>query len=132
MGAATVTTLALVLLVVFSRYAVPAVAFISIAALTGFAVNPVAISLAVKFAKDAPTLATAFSASSFNVGIAVSSALASVALDSSLGLQGPAIVGAFFAAITLVPLLSLAVMHFEQGRRTPSGIRQPRAHENCS
>jgi predicted MFS family arabinose efflux permease len=69
----------------------------------------VVTALAVRFAGRAPTLAAALSTSSFNFGIAVGSWVAGLALTSSLGEIGPALVGTVIAALTLVPLTMLAV-----------------------
>jgi DHA1 family inner membrane transport protein len=63
----------------------------------------------VRFAGQAPTLAAALSTSSFNLGIAVGSWVAGLALTSSLGAIGPALVGTVITALTLVPLTMLAV-----------------------
>ncbi|MEU2337260.1 MFS transporter [Streptomyces sp. NPDC013172] len=106
--AAAVTALALFLLVPLSTGPVAAVALIFLMALAGFTVNPVITSLAVRFADDAPTLTSALSTSAYNTGIAAGSALAGAALDTSLGLTGPALVGAVFTALTLLPLVALA------------------------
>ncbi|MEU6450629.1 hypothetical protein [Streptomyces sp. NPDC046979] len=51
-------------------------------------------------------------------GIAAGSLVAGRALDSSLGLTGPALVGAVFAALTLLPLIALAL----RGTTGPSRI----------
>ncbi|WP_445525720.1 hypothetical protein [Streptomyces cyslabdanicus] len=77
--------------------------------LTGFTINPVVTALAVRFAGDAPTLASALTTSACNTGIATGSALAGQALAFSLGVTGPALVGAVFAGPTLLPLIALAV-----------------------
>ncbi|MEU3881762.1 hypothetical protein [Streptomyces californicus] len=87
-------------------------------ALAGFTVNPVVTSLAVRFAGDAPTLTSALTTSGYNTGIAAGSLAAGRALDSSLGLTGPALVGAVFAALTLLPLIALAL----RGTTGPSRI----------
>ncbi|MGW6512797.1 MFS transporter, partial [Streptomyces niveus] len=87
-------------------------------ALAGFTVNPVVTSLAVRFAGDAPTLTSALTTSGYNTGIAAGSLVAGRALDSSLGLTGPALVGAVFAALTLLPLIALAL----RGTTGPSRI----------
>lgn len=94
-------------------------------ALTGFTVNPVVTALAVRFAGDAPTLTSAFSTSAFNVGIAAATAVAGTALDS-LGLTGPALVGAITAALILVPLAALAIRarSRQPARPEPSGAQK--------
>ncbi|MFD0475025.1 MFS transporter [Nonomuraea thailandensis] len=77
----------------------------------GLGANPVLISLSVRFAGDAPTLASALSVSAFNAGTAAGSWLAGRALDSALGATGPAAVGAAIAALTLIPTITIAVIH---------------------
>ncbi|WP_372352331.1 MFS transporter [Streptomyces sp. KL116D] len=107
--AAAATAVTLLVLIPASNSPVAAVALVFVMALTGFTVNPVVTSLAVRFAGDAPTLTSALTTSAYNTGIAAGSALAGQALGSSLGLTGPALVGAVFAALTLLPLVALAL-----------------------
>ncbi|MCD9874899.1 MFS transporter [Streptomyces guryensis] len=112
--AAAATAVVLLLLIPLSTDALTATALVFLMGLTGFTVNPVVTALAVRFAGDAPTLASAMSTSAFNVGVAAGSWFAGTALDSPLGLTGPPLVGTVAAALTLVPLTALAV------RTTPS------------
>ncbi|MGV9418205.1 MFS transporter [Streptomyces sp. NPDC003674] len=121
--AAAVTALALFLLIPLSTGPVTAVALVFLMALTGFTVNPVVTSLAVRFAGDAPTLTSALTTSAYNTGIAAGSALAGTALNSSLGLTGPALVGGVFAALTLLPLIALALTGTR--RQTRTAARRP-------
>ncbi|MFD0076388.1 MFS transporter [Streptomyces sp. NPDC127166] len=107
--AAAVTALALFLLIPLSTGPATAVVLVFLMALAGFTVNPVVTSLAVRFAGDAPTLTSALSTSAYNTGIAVGSALAGQALNASLCLTGPALVGAASAALTLLPLIALVL-----------------------
>ncbi|WP_409468026.1 MFS transporter [Streptomyces sp. HC307] len=107
--AAAATALVLLLLIPLSTNPVTATALVFLMALTGFTVNPVVTSLAVRFAGDAPTLTSALTTSAYNTGIAAGSAIAGMALDSSLGLTGPPLVGTVAAALTLLPLIALAV-----------------------
>ncbi|MGW0551741.1 MFS transporter [Streptomyces altiplanensis] len=107
--AAAVTALALFLLIPLSAGPVTAVALVFLTALAGFSVNPVVTSLAVRFAGDAPTLASALTTSAYNTGIAAGSALAGQALDTSFGLTGPVLTGAVFTTLTLLPLVTLAL-----------------------
>ncbi|MFI6038169.1 MFS transporter [Streptomyces sp. NPDC051315] len=116
--AAAATALILLALVPASNSPVAAIALVFGMALTGFTVNPVVTSLAVRFAGDAPTLTSALTTSAYNTGIAAGSALAGQALDSSLGLTGPALTGAVLAALTLLPLIALAL----SGTTRPSRI----------
>ncbi|MFJ8605485.1 MFS transporter [Streptomyces shenzhenensis] len=107
--AAAATALVLLALIPLSTTPAAAIALIFLMALTGFTINPVVTALAVHFADDAPTLTSALTTSAYNTGIAVGSALAGQALASSLGLSGPALVGAVFAGLTLLPLIALAL-----------------------
>lgn len=107
--AAAGTALALLLPIPLSTSAVATVVLFSLMALTGFTLNPIVTSLAVRFAGDAPTLTASLTTSAYETGVAAGSAIAGVTLGSSLGLTGPALVGAVFAALTLLPLIALAV-----------------------
>ncbi|MFF9585334.1 MFS transporter [Streptomyces achromogenes] len=106
--AAAATALALLALIPLSTTPPAAVFLIFLMALTGFTINPVVTALAVRFAGDAPTLASALTTSAYNTGIAAGSALAGQALASSLGVTGPALIGALFTGLTLLPLIALA------------------------
>jgi predicted MFS family arabinose efflux permease len=108
-SAAAAAALVLLLLTLLSDSAAVTVVLVVLMGLTGFAVNPVVTALAVRFAGRAPTLAAALSTSSFNAGIAIGSWIAGIALTSSLGQTGPALVGTVICALTLVPLLALAL-----------------------
>ncbi|PBC65578.1 MFS transporter [Streptomyces sp. Tue6028] len=112
-GAAT-TALALALLIPLSTSAAPTIVLVALIAMTGFTLNPIVTSLAVRFAGDAPTLTAALTTSAYETGVAAGSALAGMALSTSVGLTGPALVGAVFAALTLLPLIALAL----RGTRT--------------
>ncbi|MEU9853513.1 MFS transporter [Streptomyces sp. NPDC047974] len=107
--AAAVTALALLALIPLSTGPVTAVALVFLMALAGFTVNPVVTSLAVRFADDAPTLTSALTTSAYNTGIAAGSALAGTAMNTSLGLTGPALIGTVSAALTLLPLIALTL-----------------------
>ncbi|MFF9002085.1 MFS transporter [Streptomyces achromogenes] len=106
--AAAATALALLALIPLSTTPPAAVFLIFLMALTGFTINPVVTALAVRFAGDAPTLASALTTSAYNTGIAAGSALAGQTLASSLGVTGPALIGALFTGLTLLPLIALA------------------------
>ncbi|MFE4611693.1 MFS transporter [Streptomyces niveus] len=116
--ASAATSLILLALIPASNSPVAAVILVFGMALAGFTVNPVVTSLAVRFAGDAPTLTSALTTSGYNTGITAGSLVAGRALDSSLGLTGPALVGAVFAALTLLPLIALAL----RGTTGPSRI----------
>jgi DHA1 family inner membrane transport protein len=116
--ASAATALVLLALIPASSSPVAAVVLVFGMAAAGFTVNPVVTSLAVRFAGEAPTLTSALTTSGYNIGIAAGSLVAGRALDSSLGLSGPALVGAVFAALTLLPLIALAL----RGTAAPSRI----------
>ncbi|MEU9918593.1 MFS transporter [Streptomyces sp. NPDC051001] len=107
--AAAATALTLFLLIPLANSPVAAVVLVFLMALTGFTVPPVVTSLAVRFAGDAPTLTSALTTSAYNTGIAAGSAIAGRAMGSSLGLTGPALVGTISAALSLLPLIALAL-----------------------
>jgi predicted MFS family arabinose efflux permease len=111
---------------VLSAGATVTVVLVVLMGLTGFAVNPVVTALAVRFAGRAPTLAAALSTSAFNVGIAAGSWIAGIALTSSLGHAGPALVGTAITALTLVPLTALALT-----RATSRDTSVPTQHKNA-
>jgi predicted MFS family arabinose efflux permease len=108
-GIPAAAALVLLLLVLLPGSAAITPVLVVLMGLTGFAVNPVVTALAVRFAGRAPTLAAALSTSAFNAGIAAGSWIAGIALTSSLGEIGPALVGTVITALTLVPLTMLAV-----------------------
>ncbi|MEU0192289.1 MFS transporter [Streptomyces afghaniensis] len=107
--AAAASTLVLLLLLLFSTSAVATVVLVTVMGVTGFAATPVLGALVMRFAGSAPTLASALASSSSNVGIAIGSWVAGVALASPLGQVGPPLVGTVTAALTLVPLTALAL-----------------------
>ncbi|MFJ8062774.1 MFS transporter [Streptomyces sp. NPDC096142] len=107
--AAGATALTLLALVPLASSPAAAVILIFATALAGYTVNPIVTTLTMRYADAAPTLASALSTSSYNVGIASGSALAGQALTSPLGLNGPAVTGAALTALTLLPLTALAL-----------------------
>ncbi|MBY6682868.1 MFS transporter [Rhodococcus sp. BP-316] len=109
LGGGIAVVAALALLGAVSDHAAPAIALLAIAGLAGLGMNPVLMSMAVRFAEGAPTLATSLCTSMFNLGTAMGSAVTARAI----GVFGPAsipVVGAAFAAALLVPLATLVIM----------------------
>jgi predicted MFS family arabinose efflux permease len=125
--AAGATAVVLLALTTLSRTPAAAVALVFLMALAGFAVNPIVTDLSVRFAGPAATLAAALSTSAFNAGIAAGSWAAGIALDTSLGPTGPALVGTVIAAMTLAPLAILALGR-ATGARSSSDARRRCAH----
>jgi predicted MFS family arabinose efflux permease len=104
------STAVLLLLIPLSTLTVPTIALVVLLGASGMAVTAIATPLAVRFGHHSPSLAAALAVSAFNVGIAAGSALAGVALESSLGTTGPEIVGAVMVLLGLVPLAILGAL----------------------
>jgi DHA1 family inner membrane transport protein len=121
LAATGATAAALLALATLSRSPAATVALVFAMGATGFAVAPVLTDLVVGFAGPAATLGAALAVSAYNTGIAAGSWLAGVALDSSLGQTGPALVGMGLAGLALVPLTVLAV-----SRSRPASTREGR------
>jgi DHA1 family inner membrane transport protein len=117
--AAAASTLVLLLLVFLSTSPVATVVLVTVMGVTGFAATPVLGALIMRFAGAAPTLASALASSASNVGIALGSGVAGIALVSSLREAGPPLVGSVAAALTLVPLTALALMRTTRATSTP-------------
>ncbi|OMI84702.1 MFS transporter [Streptomyces sp. M1013] len=107
--APAVTTVLLLGICLLSGHAGPTMVLIALLGLFGLGANPVLISLGVRFAGRAPTLGSALTVSAFNLGTAVGSWIAGLALDSPLGATGPAAVGTAVAALTLIPTIAIAL-----------------------
>ncbi|MEU5092290.1 MFS transporter [Streptomyces sp. NPDC021356] len=122
--AAAGAPLLLLAISLLAGYAVPTVILVALLGFFGLGANPVLMALAVRFAKQAPVLASALTVSAFNLGTAIGSGIAGRTLDSSLGATGPALVGTVIAALTLVPAVALALL---KRRRTATAIAQATA-----
>ncbi len=105
---AAATTAVLVALCLVSGHAGPTVVVVVLLGLVGLSANPVLTSLAVRFAGQAPTLASSLTVSAFNLGTAVGSWAAGLTLDSGLGATGPVVVGTLIAVLTLLPTITVA------------------------
>ncbi len=104
---AAATFLVLVGLLLFSHNAAVTIVLVVLLGLFGMSTNPVLISMAVRYADKAPTLASAMATASFNVGTAVGSWIAGMTLATSLGASGPVAVGTIVAALYFIPLALL-------------------------
>jgi DHA1 family inner membrane transport protein len=113
--AAGATAVILLAICVVSRQTLPTVVLLALLGLTGMTVNPVLISLAVRFAGQAPTLASALSTSAFNLGTAVGSWIAGRALESALNELGPPA-----GTVTLIESV-VAQLGLKQSRRNTVG-----------
>ncbi|WP_326771039.1 MFS transporter (plasmid) [Streptomyces sp. NBC_01591] len=121
-AAAATTTILLLALCLLSRSAAPTIVLVALLGLFGLGANPVLISLGVRFAGQAPTLGSALTVSAFNLGTAVGSWIAGLALESPLQATGPAAVGTAIAALTLIPTLAIALT---QRRRSTVAMPSP-------
>ncbi|WUX49929.1 MFS transporter (plasmid) [Streptomyces sp. NBC_01435] len=115
--AAAGATLLLLSISLLAGYAVPTIILVTLLGFFGLGANPVLMSLAVRFARQAPVLASALTVSAFNLGTAIGSWMAGLTLSTSLGVTGPAVVGTVIAALTLVPTTALAL---SRRRRAPA------------
>jgi DHA1 family chloramphenicol resistance protein-like MFS transporter len=109
MVAPVATVIILLSLCLISGQSVMTAALVVLLGLFGLGANPVLVSLAMRFAGKASTLASSLSVAAFNIGTAVGSWLAGMALTTQLGATGPAVVGTFIVALTLIPAAALAV-----------------------
>ncbi|MDT5033071.1 MAG: transporter, family, chloramphenicol resistance protein [Actinoplanes sp.] len=99
----------------FAAFAVPTVVLLILLGFFGLGANPVLMSLVVRFAGRAPTSGSGLSVAAFNLGTAAGSGIAGLALDSSLGATGPALIGAVIASLTLIPTIAVAVIRRRRG-----------------
>lgn len=95
-------------LCVASQQPVLTVCLVVLLGLLGVSTHPILISMAVRLAAGAPTLASALCTSFLNLGTAVGSWSAGLALKSELGVIGPVAVGTAIAALYFIPLGALA------------------------
>lgn len=113
---AAMTFLVLGALCLFSQNVIVTVILVVMLGLFGMSTNPILIGMAVRYADQAPTMASALSTSSFNLGTAVGSWIAGFAFASSLGATGPVLVGTGVAALYFLPLMIL--LRKERTKRT--------------
>lgn len=119
---AGMTFLVLGALALFSHSPVITVVLVCLLGLFGMSTNPILVGMAVRYADQAPTLASALSTSSFNLGTAVGSWVAGFALQTALGATGPVVVGTVVAALYFVPLGLLLAR--ERAARQPACLVQ--------
>ncbi|MEU0178795.1 MFS transporter [Streptomyces massasporeus] len=130
-AAAAVTTVLLLSICLLSTHPAPTIALIALLGLFGLGANPVLISLGVRFAGRAPTLGSALTVSAFNLGTAVGSWIAGLALDSPLGATGPAAVGTAIAALTLIPTIAIAVAQRRRSGASTGAVVHRSAPDNA-
>ncbi|MDR7161970.1 MFS transporter [Arthrobacter sp. BE255] len=104
----TGTLLVLGALCLVSQQSVLTICLTVLLGLFGVSMHPILIAMAVRLAAGAPTLASALCTSFLNLGTAVGSWSAGLALESELGVLGPVVVGTAIAALCFIPLGLLA------------------------
>lgn len=81
---------------------------IGLLGLSGLSVNPVLISLALRYSQQAPALGSSLSVAAFNLGTMAASFFGGKMLESDFGAQGPVLLGMAVVALTLIPAIILA------------------------
>jgi predicted MFS family arabinose efflux permease len=89
---------------------------------SGLGANPVLIAQTLRHAGRGSPLASSLATAAFNLGTAVGSALAGATLSTSLGLIGPAVLGAALTGSALVPITLLAATTRTPTRAEPGGV----------
>jgi predicted MFS family arabinose efflux permease len=116
-AAPAATAVLLLAICLLAGVAAPMITLVVLLGFFGLGANPVLMSLIVRYAGKAPTLASGLTVSAFNFGTAAGSWIAGLALGSTLGATGPALVGTAIAVMTLIPTTALAAIH---RRRSPT------------
>jgi predicted MFS family arabinose efflux permease len=118
--AAACAAILLLAICLLADFAIPTAVLVALLGFFGLGANPVLVSMALRFAGAAPTLGSALCVSAFNLGTAAGSWAAGLALESALGVTGPAVVGTAIAALTLLPTTAMA-----RSARTATGRTRP-------
>lgn len=104
------TTVVVALIIPLTSIAAAVIPLIVLLGLTGMGVASIATPLAVRFGHRGPALAAALTVSAFNVGIAAGTWLAGSALESPLGVTGPALAAVGMLILGIIPLIVLAAL----------------------
>ncbi|MET8981492.1 MFS transporter [Streptomyces sp. NPDC004539] len=107
--AAVGATLLLLAIALLAGSAPAVIVLVTLLGFFGLGANPVLMALAVRYAGQAPVLASALTVSAFNLGTAIGSWIAGLTLEST-GVTGPTVVGTGIAALTLIPTTALALL----------------------
>ncbi|MFE7416239.1 MFS transporter [Rhodococcus sp. NPDC057529] len=107
--AATValTSILLLVLAATASHSAIVVGLVVLLGASGLGANPVLIAQTMRFAGHGSRLASSLATSAFNLGTAAGSALAATTLSTSLGVVGPAALGAAITATALIPIALL-------------------------
>ncbi|MGO4649622.1 MFS transporter [Nocardia sp. 2YAB30] len=106
--AITATSVLLLVLAATAGHSTIVVGLVMVLGASGLGANPVLIAQTMRFAGHGSWLASSLATAAFNLGTAVGSALAATTLSTTLGVTGPAVLGAAITATALVPIAVLA------------------------
>ncbi len=93
-AAVSLSAVGMLVLAAMSSHPTITVALVVLLGAAGLGANPVLIAQTLRYAGAGSTLASSLATAAFNLGTAVGSALAAATLSTSLGLVGPAALGA--------------------------------------
>ncbi|KAB7759124.1 MFS transporter [Mycolicibacterium mucogenicum DSM 44124] len=114
----------MLILAVTAQHTVVAVVMVVLLGACGLGANPVLIAQTLHHAGGS-ALASSLATAAFNLGTAGGSALAAATLSSSLGVTGPAVLGAVITGSALIPLAVLSA-------RRPSPLEVHPEHEHVA
>ncbi|TSE01510.1 MFS transporter [Skermania sp. ID1734] len=117
-AAVSLTATALLVLAAAASHSPIVVILVVLLGACGLGANPVLIAQTLRQAGGGSTLASSLATAAFNLGTAAGSALAGATLTTSLGLVGPAVLGAVLTGSALAPI---AVLAATTTRRSPTG-----------
>jgi predicted MFS family arabinose efflux permease len=123
--AVVLTATALLVLAAVAANSAMVVGLVVLLGASGLGANPVLIAQTMRYAGGQSTLASSLATAAFNFGTASGSALAGAILTTSLGLVGPALLGAVLTGSALVPLAFLLVA---RSASSPSALDRPEKH----
>jgi len=107
-AAVALTSVLLLVLAATAGHGAIVVGLIIVLGASGLGANPVLIAQTMRFAGHGSRLASSLATAAFNLGTAAGTALAATTLSTSLGVVGPAVLGAAITATALIPIALLA------------------------
>ncbi|MFV9454614.1 MFS transporter [Rhodococcus sp. NM-2] len=107
-AAVALTSVLLLVLAATAGHRAIVVGLIIVLGASGLGANPVLIAQTMRFAGHGSRLASSLATAAFNLGTAAGTALAATTLSTSLGVVGPAVLGAAITATALIPIALLA------------------------
>lgn len=110
--AVSTTTVGMLVLASAASHPTITVALVVLLGASGLGANPVLIAQTLRHAGAGSTLASSLATAAFNLGTAIGSALAAATLSTSLGLVGPAVLGAAITGTALAPIAALALIQY--------------------